>query len=454
MSTNKIKIIIAGGVIVKNLPSVLMTRIKEELMFDNPKYKQALKTGRYIHKIDPYVYYYAQRGSNTLLLPRGYLNRLTSVHIRNTPHELIDRTIAPKIYLEFTGKLRPYQKTAVDIMLERRYGILEAATGSGKTVCGVAITVERACRTLVIMHNKELLNQWKEAFKKFTNLTSVGTIGGGKFDVHPKVTIGIINSVHNKIDRLKNEFGLVIYDECHRTLGNTWVQVINTLKPRYHLGLSATPYRSDGLTKALYSVVGPKLHKVDRGHLERIGAVMVPDVHRISTHFNYVFKNDYSTMLSQLTQDSERNKLIADHITDDYKDNQQPIMVVSDRVSHCENIIDLLENKKNIKPVILNGKQSKKYREQAVKDLKAGKYNILIATASLLGEGFDAPDLSAVFLATPMKFSGRVIQTIGRVLRPSDGSKPRVYDFRDQFIDVLRFSGFARDRIYKSHGWK
>ena len=88
-----------------------------------------------------------------------------------------------------------------------------------------------------------------------------------------------------------------------------------------------------------------------------------------------------------------------------------------------------------------------------MKKVKAGKCKVLIATTSLIGEGFDAPNLSALFLTTPIKFAGRLLQTAGRILRPSGGANPRLYDFRDDNISALRYSGFGRDRAYKNEGW-
>jgi len=256
-----------------------------------------------------------------------------------------------------------------------------------------------------------------------------------------------------KANELKKEFGFVLHDESHRCISGMHIKTINTLQPRFHLGLSATPYRSDGLTKALFRIVGPILHKVDKKHLEKTGAILVPVIKRIDTHFPYNFNNDYSAMMSTLVANNDRNMLIANKIIEDHKRYKEPIMVVSDRITHCEVLRYLIDGEAGINPVVLSGRLSKDYRKQAVKDLHNGLYNVLIATVPLLGEGFDSPDLNAIFLTTPMKFAGRTIQTVGRILRASDSSVPRVYDFRDNLVNVLRYSGFARDKVYKAQNW-
>ncbi len=442
--------------LIKDASPAKLKIIKRRLTYDNPKYIQAKKNGRFIDpvKTPEQLHFYRKRGSS-IIVPRGMCG--TVCRILGVSHSIVtDFTVAPPIDIAFIGKLRPYQDKAVKDMLKHRYGMLEAATGAGKTVIGTALAAERKVKTLIIVHNKELLDQWVEAFGKFTGISedSIGIIAGGKCTLKD-ITVGIINTVQKKASEIKKEFGFVIYDEAHRTVGTTWVRTINTLQPKFHVGLSATPYRSDKLTEALFHIVGPILHKVDRKHLEQTGAILVPKIVRKNTKFFYKFRNDYAAMLSALTQNNARNIQIGLSIIEDFKRNKEPIMVVSDRVTHCEVLRYLIDEEAGIRAVVLSGRLSKEYRKQAIQDLRDGYYDVLVATVSLLGEGFDAPALNAVFLTTPIKFAGRTLQTIGRILRPSKtGVKPRVYDFRDVLIPTLRNSGFARDAVYRKHKWK
>jgi superfamily II DNA or RNA helicase len=74
---------------------------------------------------------------------------------------------------------------------------------------------------------------------------------------------------------------------------------------------------------------------------------------------------------------------------------------------------------------------------------------ILVATGQLIGESFDCRELSTPFLATPIKFGGRLLQYLGRVLRPAPGKdKAKVYDYVDKEVGVLRAAGEARRRVY------
>lgn len=451
--------IISSTVLLTELPSGIVPMLKRELTFVNPAYVSAKKNNRYIPASLPeYLHYYdfmpELDKERSLIIPRGFMNRALSI-MQGVPLQINDKTVRPAFEIQFTGNLREYQNSAIKDVLKYRYGVLEAPTGSGKTVCGIATLAARKTTTLIIVHNTELLNQWKEALLKFTNIkeSDIGFIGNGHFNVKP-VTIGIINSVTKQVRDIYDKFGFVIYDESHRAAARTWITVINGMKPYFQLGLSATPFRGDGLTKLLFSLIGPKLHQIDRKQLEEISAIMVPKIIKVKTDFRYQFKQDYSDMLTTLSTDSSRNRLIAGQIISDYRAHQEPIMVVSDRISHCADIESILNSySKELSTLVLSSQIPKKQRRQGVEDLRKGKYNVLIATLSLLGEGFDAPDLNALFLTTPVKFSGRLIQSVGRVLRPSNGKPPRVYDFRDSFVGVLANSGWARDRVYISLGW-
>jgi superfamily II DNA or RNA helicase len=109
----------------------------------------------------------------------------------------------------------------------------------------------------------------------------------------------------------------------------------------------------------------------------------------------------------------------------------------------------VLSNKFGALAEVLTGEVSSSNRKDIVSRLNAGKIRILIATGQLIGEGFDLPDLSTLFLATPIRFSGRVIPYMGRVLRPAPGKdQARVFDYVDINVGVLKSGAKARQRIY------
>lgn len=440
---------IGRGVTCRNLPKKAQKKIEKDLCFNNPEYVTAMKQGRYIPAdMTSHIHlFYSEQ--NTYWIPRGYVYYLYKYLKRNKyPTKIVDRTLLLKpLNLKFSGKLRKYQDKAKNDMVSYPIGVLEGGTGSGKTVVAIGIIVHRQQPTLIIVHSKELLYQWQVAIKKFTG-EDCGLIGDSKFTIKP-ITIGIINTVQKKIPELKKHFGQIVCDECHRIAASTWTDTIQEFPAKHYLGLTATAYRRDGLGHAIFASLGPKKHKINKKMLFKTKAVLKPNVHRIESNFKYIFTNDYSTMISQLTKDNARNSLIINLIHADLKRYNENILIVSDRKQHCLTMQEMLLNRHKIKSLVLTGTVKKTEREETIKQVKSGKCKVLFATISLIGEGFDAPDLTVLFLTTPIKFEGRLIQACGRILRPKKGKVPRIYDIKDNNVKVLRYSGFNRDRIYR-----
>ena len=197
------------------------------------------------------------------------------------------------------------------------------------------------------------------------------------------------------------------------------------------LGLSATPWRRDGLSRLIYWYVGDKVHEVDTAALVEAGHVLEAEVIWRKTDFEPTFdpSEEYSRMLSELTQDAERNALIADDVAQEAQgDGGGVCLVLSDRKAHCETLVGLLAAR-GVEAAILTGDLPTAKRQEVVAALNAGRVKVLVATGQLIGEGFDCRELSTLFLATPIKFNGRLLQYLGRVLRPAPG-KDKATGFR------------------------
>jgi superfamily II DNA or RNA helicase len=449
----KPSITIGRGVVGENLPTALIKKIKKDLTFKNPDYENAMKFGKFISADMPSHLYLFDIEENNAWVPRGYIHWIMKwMHDNKQKFTLRDKTLLlPPLNLEFKGKLRPLQMEAIPDLKGYPCGVLEADTGAGKTVMGIYMIVQRQQPTLVIVHSKELLYQWQDQIKKFTG-EDCGLVGDGKFIVKP-ITVGIINSVRNKIAELEPHFGHIICDECHRITSESWAGTMQEFRARYTQGLTATPFRADGLGYAIFASIGPLRHTVDKKKLQDTGAVLKPKIFRLRTHFEYMFLNDYSTMITELINDERRNALLTKGIAWDLKKFNENILIVSDRQKHLKNMQEMLLDNYGINSHVLTGSTGTKKRKLIIEEVKAGTCKVLFATTSLIGEGFDAPDLTALFLGTPIKFSGRLIQAVGRILRPKKGKKPRLYDPRDDRVSVLQYSGYNRDKIYRKKGW-
>ena len=145
--------------------------------------------------------------------------------------------------------------------LSHDFTVLQAPTGSGKTVMALSVIAERKQPALIIVHGKELLNQWIDRIVAFLDIPrdEIGVIGGGKKRLGDKITVGIINSIYPVARDIRQHFGHIIVDECHRTPSRTFTSAVSAFDSKYMLGLSATPYRRDGLTKLIGWYMGRKV---------------------------------------------------------------------------------------------------------------------------------------------------------------------------------------------------
>lgn len=441
---------IGRGIKCINTPKEARKKIEKDLTIDNPAYTKAIKLGKYT-SADPFLILYDSEKS-TYWLPRGYVFFLIKFLKRiNHPYKIIEKTKTfEPLNFKFHGKLRDYQLEAEKHILKYPIGILEAGTGSGKTVSALSVIAKRKQPTLIIVHTKELLYQWKDRVKEFLK-EDVGIIGDGKFEIK-NISVGTIQTVKKRLDELNLKFGFLIVDEVHRYGTLSGIFTIQDFPAKYYLGLTATPFRSDGLGRLLFVSIGPKIHIVNKKKLFDNKNILRPDIFRIDTNFRYIFNNDYSSMMSVLTKDEARNRLICAKTSEDLKIYNEAILLVSDRKKHLEILQEILLEDYGIKSIILYGTTKKKKRVEYVELINQKKVKVILATTSLIGEGFDAPYLTALFLTTPIKFSGRLVQACGRILRTEKGNKnkiPRLYDFRDNNIDVLRYSGYGRDRVYR-----
>jgi superfamily II DNA or RNA helicase len=218
------------------------------------------------------------------------------------------------------------------------------------------------------------------------------------------------------------------------------------------LGLSATPWRRDRLSKLIFWHLGNVHCEIASDSLVKSGDVLCAEVILRETEFRPYFDpvSEYARMLSELTEDKERNLLIVADVAAACQEHSGICLVLSDRKAHCENLRVLLKYRHGRDAEVLTGDLPGKKRQALNERLQAGRVKILIATGQLIGEGFDCPQLETLFLVTPIRFSGRLIQYLGRVLRPAPGKgSARVYDYVDVHVDTLVKAAKSRQRVYQ-----
>ncbi len=207
------------------------------------------------------------------------------------------------------------------------------------------------------------------------------------------------------------------------------------------------------MSKVIFWYVGDVTGRIDKHDLVQAGNLCRAEVQWVETGFAPFtdVSKFYSKAMSELTEDIDRNKLIARTVA--VNNGHDGIsLILSDRKEHCDNLQNTLFNGHDIQAEVLTGSTNPKERERIITALQDGECRYLIATGQLIGEGFDLPGISNVFLATPVKFSGRLIQYVGRALRPAPGKdKAMIFDFVDDH-GVFKASAKSRENTYQNQG--
>lgn len=452
------KIEIKNELFLTSLSDKFSLEIISRLTIPNPAFQEAERMGRWTGNMVRDLKFY-RRTNEGLAIPRGFLVQL--INMARSAGESVEindyRWTMPEVDFIFRGQLRDFQRQAVADMLNNNFGTLNAPTGSGKTVMALAIIAARRQPTLIIVHNKELLNQWIDRIGQFLDIpkTEIGQIGAGKKVIGRQITVGIINSIYPiAAPLLKHHIGHLVVDECHRTPSRTFTEAVSAFDCRYLLGLSATPYRRDGLTKLISWHLGDCRHNINRNELEQTGDIVPAEVIFRHTQFNSLAdpSNEYTRMLSELTEDRDRNIQITADVVREARNGGGACLILTDRKEHAETLGEYI-NACGVHAEKLTGDMSAKDRQAIVERLNSGSVKVLVATGQLIGEGFDCKGLSTLFMATPISYHGRLIQYLGRVLRPAPGkSRAKVYDYIDP-CGVLQASASKRQSIYRNNKW-
>lgn len=391
--------------------------------------------------------------NQVLTLDRGTLDDVITI-LKTAGYTVTRRGLTPKprhIDASFVGELRPYQHSATKQVLKHKSGMLIAPPGTGKTVMACAIIAERSVPTAVIVPSRELATQWRQALKQFLPDVQVGQYSGAKKKLSGVVDIVTAQSISrndSKTDFL-SAYGQIIVDECHRVGAAGLTNVLAHLNVRFMLGMTATPYRSDGLDKLLPLICGPIRHTVE---LERPGR---RDYVVHNTEFTYdspyLFWPDLDTALAA---DAHRNRLIADVITQAAQD-KHTVLVLVKRREHLTALNTLLSDAPF--PVLqLHGGQKASERQAVREKLAATPHFVLLAMSQVAGEGIDLPALDTLVLAAPVSFRGIVIQQVGRVTRDTkdkESISATVHDFLDTNVPALAAAFRKRSSIIAKQGF-
>ncbi len=453
---------------IQGLPSSLVVAFKRTATFANPKFFELQRmrfstwnTPRYICSAG------LSNDGNKMILPRGLLARCMEIsELAGAEVQMIDlRSSTKRILVTFTGTLMPSQKTALRDLMFQDSGVLVAPPGAGKTVIACAAIGKRKLPTLILVHRKQLADQWKKRLHEFTDLTKdqIGVFSPDKQKRKGLVDIAMIQTLardHNSESPIIG-YGHIIVDECHHVPAISFESVLKRIEARHFLGLTATPYRKDGLERIIIMQCGPILHVMNETKAQSLieRRVIVRET-KFRLESNESPQPALHEIWQALVSDKERLKLVASDVVSALNEGRFPL-VLSDRKDHLESllteIISML-GKSQTAGYLITSETGKRIRIQIMEDIRTahqrGKYPFLLSTGSLIGEGFDLPELSALVLAMPLSFKGRLVQYAGRLHRESSGKKDVViYDYADVHINLCITMFRKRMVTYRKMGY-
>lgn len=437
------KIRITNRLIISDPTPAVQFYCRDHLILDNPDYYKKERMGKWTGNTPQHLWLY-EKIDDELWLPFGCLNDIWKIHPVSNDYLYEISPIQPRKY-ESRIKLYPYQTEAVTAAMRAKNGILVMPCGSGKTNCGLEIISRIGGRALWLTHTQDLLNQSKARAESVLSQGGYGTITAGKVNIGTHITFATVQTMA-KLDlaNYKNSFDVIIVDEVQHCAGSPtrvtqFYKVISRLSARYKIGLTATPKRADGLERAMFALIGGKIHEVTR---EEVAHTTCPvKVQVVNTgwmpDYDLVLMGDgtidYNKVIDNMIHDENRYHIVFGDILL----LRGATMVLASRVEYlqkmCDDIIGCGK-----RAVCLSGKgQSKKAKAErkiALEKLNCGELEFIFATYQLAKEGLDVPNLRYVVFATPEQDSTTVIQAVGRVGRKADGKEyGMVIDFVDLF---------------------
>lgn len=449
----------------ERLPAALRNRLLSLAAFQNPEFykAQAMRLPTYD---TPRVIACAEEFPQHIGLPRGCSEDALSLlsKLRIKPILRDERNAGRDLEVEFQGELRPEQNVAAEAMLAHDTGVLAATTAFGKTVLAAWCIAQRKVNTLVLVHRRQLLEQWVARLSSFLGLSpkEIGRIGGGKKRPNGLLDVALIQSFIRKgvVQDQVAEYGQIIVDECHHLSARSFEQVVRRAKAKFVIGLSATVTRKDGHQPIIFMQCGPVRHRVDA----KRQAAARPFKHKVyvrPTAFQAKESPDpdvrrqFHDLYEELIANEERNGAIIEEIVQTVQEGRSPV-VLTERNDHLDELARRLSTQVR-HVVVLRGGMSGKQLASVSASLAAipeTEERVLLATGKFLGEGFDDARLDTLFLTLPVSWHGTIAQYVGRLHRLRDGKREvRVYDYADLNVPMLSRMFDRRCRGYEAVGY-
>lgn len=446
----------------QGLSPTLHNRIIRLAAFPNPEFQraQAMRLSTYGK---PRIICCAEDYADHVALPRGCIEELLEfLKALGVTAVIDDRRIqGTNLQVQFHGELSQMQKEAAEALLKNEMGVLVAPTAFGKTVVGAWLIGRRNVSTLVLVHRRQLMDQWIKRLHEFLKpqLGTIGQIGSGRKSATGLIDVAILQSLihEHEIDPVITQYGQIIVDECHHISAPIFEKVASAAKAYYVVGFSATVERKDGHHPIIFMQCGPVRHRVSIAGMQASDQITrTVQVRRTG----FLLPNALAQLKSlaihdvyeSLIQDERRNRLIVEDVLSCLDGGRSPLLL-TERRSHLEYFAQIFAP---LVPnlVILSGGMGQKQRKEAISKLQHEGPRLMLATGRYLGEGFDDDRLDTMFLAMPISWEGTLAQYSGRLNRTRPGKdKLMIYDYADLDVPMLKRMFQKRLRGYKQLGY-
>ena len=475
---NRITIVRSSGIYIPitNLSAKAINHLKRLAAFKNPEFYAKLGMRLPVYNL-PRVISCSEITDDYLILPRGCEeSAIDFLRGNNVDVEIQDKTNPGlPIAVEFNGQLYPEQEQAIEVLARYRCGTLYATTAFGKTVTAAAMIARKKVNTLILVHTKALLDQWRKRLLEYLmtdfqpegqpkgrgrrkKFQQFGALSSTENTLNGKIDIALLQSCinDNVVKPFVREYGMVIVDECHHAPAFNFERILCEVNARYVYGLTATPIRKDGHQPIIFMQCGEIRYTSDskaQQIQQSFRRLLIP---RFTSHRNLnADGNNYAQIIDELIENESRNRLILDDVASNIAEGRTPIILTA-RTAH----VDLLTNqcRKICQNVIrLVGNDSAKAKREVITQLNAIPANeplVVVATGKYVGEGFDLPRLDTLMLAMPVSWKGLIAQYTGRLHRNYPGkNETRIYDYIDLRVPVCDSMYRKRLQGYKAVGY-
>ncbi len=371
-----------------------------------------------------------------------------------------ERCAGQPLDVTFAGELTTAQAEAAEAILAHDNGVLSAATAFGKTVVGAWLIAARQVNTLVLVHRRQLMDQWRERLAAFLDLSpaAIGMVGGGRARPTGAIDVAVIQSLNKKgvVADLVADYGQVIVDECHHLSAFSFEQVMRQVKARYVVGLTATPIRRDGHHPIITMQCGAIRYRKDA----RSQAAARPFDHRVMTKLR-------PSRCRQRTSARHSGGLLGAG----GRPEPQPAHHRRRARRRCGQSFTTCTHGAHRSPRQAGG-GARRVDRPRLRDVRrdgrqeaagdrggdGGKppkaARVIVATGRCVGEGFDDARLDTLFLAMPVAWRGALQQYAGRLHRMHTGkAEVVIYDYVDEGVSVLARMYQKRLAGYRAMGY-